>query len=52
MVVAHGFEHLEAVQVGHLDVEEYEVWTLLQNRFDGVASARALAQQSNPRRCR
>ena len=34
-------EHAEAVQVGHLDVEEYHLWLEGRDPADSVASARA-----------
>jgi hypothetical protein len=39
----HCFEHLKAVEIRHLDVEEHEIRTVLHNGGDGLTSARTLA---------
>jgi hypothetical protein len=33
--------HVEAAAAGHLNVEQYQVWILRENRFDGLRTASA-----------
>src|SRR6185437_5055749 len=44
-----GVEHLEAVEVGHLHVEEYKVGAVLEDRFDRFAASAALTNDRHAR---